>query len=404
MDHARFYALSFALALLAGCASSPARLEKIATVSNQAEGQYAYEGTARFAIFSENIEVAIYAPYGQLIVTNQVGQIGETTLKPNERATSVPPSTLQIEGQPGTKEGVNVPRARDVTGQNAQIASGSGPGQKEGSRQATTADTAQGGSRAESDARSKMREDISKPGRREQTQQERTREAQVGPLQKEASSRPSGDEKGQSANTKSSSDAASGRSGAEISSTRAASEGSNTKSGAQAASTQTVESTGKTKESLAGGSERGSVAGGKLLARNDAASQGEQLHAETVKGITLASGTKQTVLDAEARSFEREPALHKNANAKAAVVGERFDYILDFENRTPLDLSALKIIDPLDPRLSLLLDKVRLDPSLKHTTTLENGKLLIMIPDGLKRAKRLRVFVPVVFRSPEPHS
>jgi len=156
----------------------------------------------------------------------------------------------------------------------------------------------------------------------------------------------------------------------------------------QAAATKTKESAAETKEKPLEATERTDVQKETVVAKELAAKQVENPQASEVRQQTLASDT---------RVSEHEPTFHKKASSERALVGEKFEFILEFQNSTPVDLASVQLTDPLDSRLKLFQNDIKVEPGLKHHVSVGNGQVIVRFTNELKRGQRVRVIVPVMF-------
>lgn len=120
----------------------------------------------------------------------------------------------------------------------------------------------------------------------------------------------------------------------------------------------------------------------------DAPKQVEKLEAADVRQQTLASDSSIT---------ERRPTLHKKASKNRVMVGEVFEFTLDFQNSTPVDLGSVELTDPLDPRLKVFPKDIAVTPGFKHHVSVGNGDVVVRFTGEIKRGKHVRVTVPVMF-------
>src|SRR4051794_16310317 len=96
----------------------------------------------------------------------------------------------------------------------------------------------------------------------------------------------------------------------------------------QAAATKTKESAAQTREKPLEATERTDVQKETVVAKELAGKQVETPQASDIRQQALASDT---------RVSEHEPTFHKKASGERALVGEKFDFILEFQNSTPVD-------------------------------------------------------------------
>lgn len=156
----------------------------------------------------------------------------------------------------------------------------------------------------------------------------------------------------------------------------------------QAAATKTKESAAQTKEKPLEATERTEVQKETVVGKELAAKQVENPQASEIRQQTLAGDT---------RVSEQQPTFRKKVSGERTLVGEKFNFILEFQNTTPVDLSSVQLTDPLDTRLKLFQNDIVVKPGLKHHVSVGNGQVIIRFTDELKRGKRVRVIMPVMF-------
>lgn len=156
----------------------------------------------------------------------------------------------------------------------------------------------------------------------------------------------------------------------------------------QAAETRTKESAAVTKEKPLEATERTDVQKETVVAKELAAKEIEKPQASEVRQQTLASDT---------RVSEQQPTFHKRVSRDRALVGEKFDFILEFQNSTPVDLASIQLSDVVDSRLKLFQNDIRVQPDLKHYISVGNGQVMVRFTNELKRGQRVRVVLPVMF-------
>jgi hypothetical protein len=156
----------------------------------------------------------------------------------------------------------------------------------------------------------------------------------------------------------------------------------------QAAATKTKAAAGETKEKPLETTERTDVQKETVVARELAAKQIENPQASETQQQTLASDT---------RVSEHQPTFHKKVSRERALVGEKFNFILEFQNSTPVDLASVELTDPMDSRLKLFQNDIEVKPNLKHFVSVGNGQVIVRFTNELKRGQRVRVIMPVMF-------
>jgi len=156
----------------------------------------------------------------------------------------------------------------------------------------------------------------------------------------------------------------------------------------QGSVTKAQESAAQTEEQSAQAAEKGEVQKESVVATGQAATQVEKPHAADIKQQTLAEDT---------RVSEQRPTLHSKVSNERVNVGEIFEFTMEFRNSTPVDLASVQLTNPIDPRLKLFEDQIRVKPNYKHHVSVGNGELVVRFAKELKRGKRVRVIVPVMF-------
>jgi uncharacterized repeat protein (TIGR01451 family) len=156
----------------------------------------------------------------------------------------------------------------------------------------------------------------------------------------------------------------------------------------QAAITKSQESAAQTKEKPLEAAERTDVQAETVVAQEHVATQVEKPQASEVRQQTLSADTQIS---------EQQPTFHKKASSDRATVGEKFSFTMEFQNSTPVDLASVQLTDPIDSRLKLFPDQIKFSPNYKHHVSVGNGQVIIRFTDEIKRGKRVRVTVPVMF-------
>jgi hypothetical protein len=60
-------------------------------------------------------------------------------------------------------------------------------------------------------------------------------------------------------------------------------------------------------------------------------------------------------------------------------------------------MASVQLTDPLDSRLKLFEDKIKVEPNFQHHVSVGNGQVVVRFTEEIKRGKRVRVIVPVMF-------
>jgi hypothetical protein len=106
---------------------------------------------------------------------------------------------------------------------------------------------------------------------------------------------------------------------------------------------------------------------------------------------------RQQTAAADTRVSERQPTLHKKIRKDKVGVGEKFDFTMEFQNSTPVDLASVQLTDPIDPRLKLFADQITVSPNFEYHVSVGNGQVVVRFAKEIKRGKRVRVTIPVMF-------
>lgn len=152
--------------------------------------------------------------------------------------------------------------------------------------------------------------------------------------------------------------------------------------------TKAQESAAQTKEKPIEAQERADVQKETVVASEGAATQVEKPQAAELRQETIAPDT---------RVSEQKPTFHKKVNRGRITVGEKFAFTMDFQNSTPVDLASVQLTDPLDSRLKLFQNQITVKPNYKHHVSVGNGQVIIRFTSEIKRGKRVRVTIPVMF-------
>jgi uncharacterized repeat protein (TIGR01451 family) len=106
---------------------------------------------------------------------------------------------------------------------------------------------------------------------------------------------------------------------------------------------------------------------------------------------------RQQSLAADTRVSEKQPTFQKKVSKGRVNVGEIFSFTMEFQNSTPLDMASVQLTDPVDPRLKLFPDQITVKPDYEHHVSVGNGQVVIRFTKEIKRGKKVRVTVPVMF-------
>lgn len=156
----------------------------------------------------------------------------------------------------------------------------------------------------------------------------------------------------------------------------------------QVAATKAQDSAAETKEKPLEAAERTDVQKETVVAREQAAAQVEKPQAAEVKQQSLAADTQVS---------ERQPTLHIKASKDRVIVSEKFQFTMVFQNSTPVDLASVQLTYPVDSRLKLFQDGIKVKPNFDHHVSVGNGRVVVRFTKEIKRGKRVRVTVPVMF-------
>jgi uncharacterized repeat protein (TIGR01451 family) len=156
----------------------------------------------------------------------------------------------------------------------------------------------------------------------------------------------------------------------------------------QAASTKAQGSAAQTKEKPLESAEPTEVQKETVATSEQTATQIEKPQAADVRQQTVAADT---------RVSERQPTFHKKVSKDHVTVGEKFEFTMEFQNSTPVDLASVQLNDPVDTRLKIFSDQIQVKPNFKHHVSVGNGEVVVRFTKELKRGKRVRVTVPVMF-------
>ena len=156
----------------------------------------------------------------------------------------------------------------------------------------------------------------------------------------------------------------------------------------QAASTKTQESASQSNGTLLESAEP-------IAAQKETVVASEQAPAQIEKA-PAADVTQQT-LAADTRVSEKQPTFQKKVSKDRVNVGEIFAFTMEFQNSTPLDLASVQLTDPVDARLKLFPDQITVSPNYEHHVSVGNGQVVVRFTKEIKRGKRVRVTVPVMF-------
>jgi len=112
---------------------------------------------------------------------------------------------------------------------------------------------------------------------------------------------------------------------------------------------------------------------------------------------TQAADVRQQSLVVDTRVSEKQPTFRKKVSKDRVNVGEKFAFTMELQNTTPLDLASVKLTDPVDARLKLFPDQITVSPNYEHHVSVGNGQVVVRFTKEIKRGKRVRVTVPVMF-------
>lgn len=110
-----------------------------------------------------------------------------------------------------------------------------------------------------------------------------------------------------------------------------------------------------------------------------------------------AADVRQQTLAADTRVSEKQPGFQKKVSKDRVNVGEKFAFTMEFQNSTPLDLASVQLTDPVDPRLKLFPGDITVKPNYEHHVSVGNGQVVVRFTKEIKRGKKVRVTVPVMF-------
>jgi uncharacterized repeat protein (TIGR01451 family) len=106
---------------------------------------------------------------------------------------------------------------------------------------------------------------------------------------------------------------------------------------------------------------------------------------------------RQQSLAVDTRVSEKQPTFRKKVSKDRVNVGEMFAFTMEFQNSTPLDLASVQLTDPVDARLKLFPDQITVNPNYEHHVSVGNGQVIVRFAKEIKRGKKVRVTVPVMF-------
>jgi len=156
----------------------------------------------------------------------------------------------------------------------------------------------------------------------------------------------------------------------------------------QVAPTKAAESAAQAKEEPLESAEKAEVQKETVVSSEQPAAQIEKPHAAEVRQQTLAADT---------RVSEQQPTFHKRISKDRVGVGEKFEFTMEFQNSTPVDLTSVQLTDPIDPRLKFFPDQITVKPNFEHHVSVGNGQVIVRFTKEIKRGKKVRVTVPVMF-------
>ena len=94
-----------------------------------------------------------------------------------------------------------------------------------------------------------------------------------------------------------------------------------------------------------------------------------------------------------------KPTIKKWASSTRVIVGVMFDYVIEVENTSTLDLTSVTIVDTLDNRLLVDTSGVRATPNTKLDVELVKQRLNVRIIGGIARGKTVRITIPTVIKT-----
>lgn len=110
-----------------------------------------------------------------------------------------------------------------------------------------------------------------------------------------------------------------------------------------------------------------------------------------------AADVRQQTAAADTRVSEQQPTLHKRIRKNHVDVAEKFEFTIEFQNTTPVDLASVQLSDVIDPRLKLFSNLITVTPNYEHYVSIGNGQVVVRFAKEIKRGKRVRVTIPVMF-------
>jgi hypothetical protein len=110
-----------------------------------------------------------------------------------------------------------------------------------------------------------------------------------------------------------------------------------------------------------------------------------------------AAEIKQQSLAPDTRVSEQQPTLHTKISTDRVTVSEKFALTMEFQNSTPVDLASVQLTYPVDSRLKLFQNEIKVTPNSDHHVSVGNGQVVVRFNKEIKRGKRVRVTVPVMF-------
>jgi uncharacterized repeat protein (TIGR01451 family) len=168
-----------------------------------------------------------------------------------------------------------------------------------------------------------------------------------------------------------------------------------TASGSQASSS----SGSSASQQSAAASEKTESRSSSVSAKDSAASGTEKSYSSDIKNKTAQAHLESNDAQAKAAWSSKQPAIRKWATRKRAVVGDKYEYIIEVRNGTPLDLAFVEVSDQLDPQLSVKPSDVRTEPRMKIEATLTDGRLSVRFPNGIGRGHAVKIHLPTVIRT-----
>jgi hypothetical protein len=352
-------------------------LEKIGTIVNHAGSLYAFSGQPQFPLTSPGVEVEVLRPVNSLRERNEGGVVADTAMKGAER--TVPRGPAALENVEGAQErqadqgarpqsSSQAGKSTDAAQSGAETERVATPQSEEAASNARVKSRSQGALRKEGDAVGSKHSTIAAPKETSRTQDSVERSGEATASEKSDSVGPT-----------------------ELSLTGTGS----SKSGDQQSRSVTREAASASKETAGGGVQRIVEAESQIIGRDNQSREEARVHASDLQSITREAGFKQMEWAASGASTERVPTLHKAVSKHTVLVNERFEYVVEFSNTTPLDISQVEILDALHNWLVPDMDRVRVEGAGKDRCWMEGRMLNIRIRGGVPRGRTIKVHIPV---------